>query len=80
MNPYTNSVIIKLNDAEFIRDRVETTTTNSQRFHTVMEGETIQDIAVRYYGDSGQWFRIADANNIYNPFTELEIDMQLIIP
>lgn len=81
MNPYTRSVIIKFNDAEFVRDRIEDTTVGvNQKFHTVMPGETLQSIAVKYYGDSGKWFRIADANGIYNAFAEVESGMQLIIP
>lgn len=39
--------------------------------HDVIDGETIQSIAFQYYGDSGQWYKIALANNILNPFEEV---------
>jgi nucleoid-associated protein YgaU len=44
------------------------------------EGETLQNIAYRYYGDSGKWYIIAEYNNIINPFTELKGGMVLMIP
>ena len=37
------------------------------RSHTVTSGETLSGIAHRYYGDAGQYRRIADANGITNP-------------
>ena len=48
--------------------------------HSVLEGETIQNIAFKYYGDSGMWGVIADANDILNPFEDVHEDMELIIP
>lgn len=42
--------------------------------HTLKEGETLQNIAYRYYGDSGKWYIIAEYNNIINPFTELKVE------
>jgi nucleoid-associated protein YgaU len=48
--------------------------------HTLLEGETLQSVAFRYYGDSGLWADIADANNIIDPFTEVYRGKQLIIP
>ena len=48
--------------------------------HTLKEGETLQNIAYRYYGDSGKWYIIAEYNNIINPFTELKGGMVLMIP
>ena len=48
--------------------------------HSVLEGETIQNIAFKYYEDSGMWGVIADANDILNPFEDLHADMELIIP
>lgn len=48
--------------------------------HTLKEGETLQNIAYRYYGDSGKWYLIAEANKILNPFKELVDGMILRIP
>lgn len=40
--------------------------------YTLQEGETLQGLAYTYYGDSGKWAIIAEANNILNPFKELK--------
>lgn len=48
--------------------------------HTVKDGETLQNIAFRYYGDSGKWYIIAEANGILNPFKELESGILIRIP
>lgn len=48
--------------------------------HTVKDGETLQNIAFRYYGDSGKWYIIAEANKILNPFKELEMGTLIRIP
>ena len=55
---------------------------DNDQIHTVMDGETLQSIAYRYYGDSGYWYQIAEANNIINPFSDSEVfkGRQLIIP
>lgn len=54
---------------------------SEQVFHTVLEGQTLQNIAHQYYGDSGLWYLIAEANGIMNPFSnELYTGQQLKIP
>ena len=55
---------------------------DSDQIHTVMDGETLQSIAYRYYGDSGFWYQIAEANQIINPISDEEfyIGRRLIIP
>ena len=40
----------------------------TRRFHIVRKGETLYDIAEKYYGDADEWERIHDAN----PDTELD--------
>lgn len=50
--------------------------------HTVSAGERPDLLAQRYYGDPGQWWRIADANPVFDPaeLTEepgTEIDIPL---
>lgn len=35
--------------------------------YTVKEGDSLQDIAAKMYGDSEQWTKIAEANGIENP-------------
>lgn len=53
---------------------------SSDIIHVVKEGETLQNIAFRYWKDSSKWYIIAEANNIMNPFTELVTNMHLKIP
>lgn len=80
--PYDNSYGLNYNDGDTSLERIPFTYTSSENdiYHTVIEGETIQSIAYRYYRDSGLWYVIADANSIYNPFEELKEGLQLIIP
>lgn len=54
---------------------------SDDEIHTVIEGQTLQNIAYQYYGDSGLWYLIALANDIMNPFSdELYAGKQLRIP
>ena len=55
---------------------------DNDKIHIIMDGETLQSIAYRYYGDSGYWYQIAEANQIINPFSDSEVfkGRQLIIP
>ena len=80
-SPYSEGYIVKFQDGSVSLDRTpKTQLSNTPRIHTVLEGETIQSIAFQYYGDSGYWADIADINNIFNPFTDLEDGMEIIIP
>lgn len=82
-NPYSNAYIINYNDGDTSLERREFTsqlTNGNSVVHTVKEGETIQSIAFQYYGSSSLWYKIADVNSIYNPFTELKEGLQLYIP
>ena len=81
-NPYTKSVRIKYSDGTSTLERIPSTfsLTGKEKVHTLLEGETLQSVAFRYYGDSGLWADIADANNIIDPFTEVYRGKQLIIP
>lgn len=81
-NPYKNSVVIDCQDGDILLERqsYSVSSGNNVKVHTVLEGETIQSIAFKYYGDSGRWMDIADVNSIYNPFTDLEEGMELYIP
>lgn len=55
---------------------------NNMKVHMVKDGETIQGISFHYYKDPGAWDRIALANDILNPYDELEFypGLNLIIP
>lgn len=51
------------------------------RSHTVVGGDTLARIARKYYGNSGQWPKIAEANKETLPDpTKLQIGMVLVVP
>ena len=49
------------------------------RTHTVQPGQTLPGIAQQWYGDSGEWIRIAQANDLFTPYT-IHVGQALIIP
>jgi nucleoid-associated protein YgaU len=52
-----------------------------ERIHTVQRGETLSDIAVRYYGSAARWKRILDANsNVLSRPERIKPGMKLVIP
>lgn len=80
-NPYSDAYVVMYENGDRTLHREPFyPISNKTTLHTVVEGQTIQDIAIKYYGNSGSWFRIADFNHIGNPFEELTPDMQLFIP
>lgn len=79
-SPYSDSFVIKYPDGDISVERNRSSISSDYVVHTVLEGETIQSIAFQYYGDSGMWGVIADANDILNPFEDLHEGMELIIP
>ena len=81
-NPYNDSYTVKDPNGDITLHREEFTNSLNGNYtvHTVLEGQTIQDISIKYYGNSGGWYKIADFNKILNPFTELIPNMQLLIP
>lgn len=74
-HPYESGYVIDYEDGDFslesefntIRDE------SSDILHTVLEGETLQSISYKYYGDSGLWYHIANVNSIFNPFDINEV-------
>lgn len=82
LSPYSDAVLIEYSDGSKSLERVVESynTSGNEPIHTLFDGETLQSIAFANYGDSGLWYKIADANNIINPFEELIPGMQLIIP
>lgn len=83
-SPYNTEDAYKVQyeDGEYSLERSDKSVelTSSGIIHTVLEGETLQNIAYRYYKDSGRWGDIATFNGIINPFDELETHQVLNIP
>lgn len=81
-SPYDNGFTLIYGDGDYSLESYPLLIPSSPNDfqHTLKEGETLQNIAYRYYGDSGKWYIIAEYNNIINPFTELKGGMVLMIP
>lgn len=81
-SPYNQAYAINYGDGDYSLEASygSIPTSNRDSQHTVKDGETLQNIAFRYYGDSGKWYVIAEVNNILNPFKELESGMIIKIP
>ena len=81
---YNSGYALKYPNGDYSLERAIPSPILSDRdqIHTVMDGETLQSIAYSYYGDSGYWYQIAEANMIINPLSEKEffIGRRLIIP
>ena len=69
-HPYESGYVIDYGDGDFSLepDQGILRTGLSETLHTLIEGETLHSIAYRYYGDSGLWYHIANANSIFNPW------------
>lgn len=82
VSPYNSATLIKYNegDVSLEGDIPSIKQSSTDRQHTLLEGETLQNVAYQYYGDSGLWYIIAEANNILNAFEELEAGRILTIP
>lgn len=82
-SPYNTQDAYRLSypDGEYSleRDTKENTLRASEVIHTVLEGETLQNISFKYFGDSGRWGDIATLNGIVDPF-EIEKGRNLMIP
>lgn len=81
-SPYENAYALRYDNGDYSLETNPPTVAYSpnDKQHTVKEGETLQNIAFRYYGDSGKWYLIAEANTILNPFKELVGGRILRIP
>jgi hypothetical protein len=55
--------------------------TTAYTIHIVREGDTMAIVAAIYYGDTGKWWIIADANpQCFNPYTSLQPGNTLRVP
>lgn len=79
-SPYDKAFRVKYLNGDVSLEPDYPATSESGIQHTVLEGETLQSIAFRYYGDSGLWYKIALMNDIMNPFEELVENNIILIP
>jgi LysM repeat protein len=57
----------------------QTATPPDQRYHIVLRGQTLSDIAKQYYGSASKWTKIKSANPSINP-NKLSPGTRLLIP
>lgn len=80
-SPIPSSVIVeeksKVESATRMADK--SADVPGQRFHIVMKGQTLADIARLYYGSTSKWTKIRDANPSINP-DKLSPGTRLYIP
>lgn len=80
-NPYYGGFIFINPDETLLLERKKYQYVKSvkDKYYTVVQGDTLWNIAFSKYGDSKKWAIIADANNIENPL-ELQVGTSLLIP
>lgn len=78
---YAACILYVDGSVEFLgtRPRIDTSPKPDDTFHTVVEGDRIDLIAYRYFGDAGLWWIVCDYNDIFFPL-ELEPGKALRIP
>ena len=67
-------------DRSLNRDFVLYKISVSDRFHVILEGDTLYSIARTYYGFSSLWFLIADANDDVDDIFQLTVGSSIVIP
>lgn len=80
-SPFSEANVINYGDGEFsLEGNFPNLISLAPKTHTIREGETLASISYQYYGDSGYWGKIANYNNIINPFKEVIPGKQIMIP
>lgn len=78
---YTNAIINNYEEGQptLDRQRFSYKVSKDDKVYNIKQGDTLQSIAHKFYGNSKYWYVIADVNEILNPLL-LNIGEQLIIP
>lgn len=80
-NPYSVGTVFVFPEGDVLLDRdpIEIPKSIQDRYYTVVDGDTIGTLAFQAYGNSKEWWVIADVNGIHWPF-ELIVGTTLLIP
>jgi nucleoid-associated protein YgaU len=80
-NLYYNALVVRYPEGDLALERNINILGDDigDKLYTVIEGNSLTQLANFFYGDSGLWYVIADKNNIDNIFS-LEVGVNLIIP
>jgi hypothetical protein len=52
---------------------------SEKRYHIIKQGDTLWELAEKYYGDGNKWTKIRDVNKGVNP-NKLKVGQKLLIP
>lgn len=79
---YSNSVLIKEHENYYIsgRDYIDPMNYEDNISHIWAQGDRLDLLAKRYYGDHTLWWIIADFNNIMYFFEKIDLGTRLAIP
>jgi nucleoid-associated protein YgaU len=80
-NPYSIGTIFIFPEGDALLERkpIEVTKSPRDQYYTIKKGDTLNELAFRYFGNSKEWWILADVNNIEFPF-ELPMGLTIIIP
>jgi hypothetical protein len=78
---YRDCIIYQDGDVQFYgaRQRLDATPQPDDRFHLVTDGDRVDLLAYRYFGDPTLWWIICDVNDIGFPL-DLPVGITLRIP
>lgn len=81
LSPYTsNAYKVEYEEGDVSLERITNPDLSDSGIrHTLLDGQTLQQVSFIYYGDSGRWGDIASINEIDDPF-DLPIGSSIIIP
>lgn len=78
---YTNVPVYNRDGLTVFKNRVREEFTYEESFmHIFIEGDTLDGLALMYYGDSQLWWVILDANPRYRTPLDIPYGEDLIIP
>lgn len=80
-NPYSGGTVFIFPDGSMSLDRNPVVYQKSinDRYYTVGDGESLDNISYEAYASSKRWWQIADVNKVFFPF-QLDIGVTLVIP
>lgn len=80
-NPYSSGFIFVFPTGDILleRDILIPEKSTGDKYHTIIQNQTLGDIAFKYYGDAKYWWILYDVNNLLDPFN-LDEGITLLIP
>ena len=81
-NLYDRGYLIDYGDGELVlyRSQISYQQAAHDIYHPISEGETLYQIARKYYRSSSMWFFIADVNDNIEDIFDLPVGDLLVIP